>query len=107
MVKYRDRLDIIANVLEVTKDGAKKTKIMYGANLSYTLLTRYLKDVMVMGLVRSEEGNIFKLTEKGSYFLQEFYGYRETRGVVEEQLIDIEDKKAMLVYKFLNDEGTR
>ena len=104
MVRYRNRLDIIADILEVTKGGARKTRIMYGANLSYTLLTRYLKDVMVMGLVRSEEGNIFKLTEKGSGFLQEFNGYREHRGEVEEQMSDIELEKAMLMNRFLNEE---
>ena len=107
MVRYRNRLDIIADVLEVAKGGARKTKIMYGANLSYTLLTRYLKDVIDMGLVRGEDGSIFKLTEKGSDFLQEFNGYREHRVEVEEQLTDIEYEKVMLVNKFLKDEGAR
>jgi predicted transcriptional regulator len=107
MVRYRNRLDIIADVLEVAKSGARKTKIMYGANLSYTLLTRYLKDVLDLGLVKGEDGNIFKLTEKGSDFLQEFNGYREHRGEIEEQLSDIEYEKTMLLNKFLNDEGAR
>jgi predicted transcriptional regulator len=107
MVRYRDRLDIIADVLEVAKGGARKTQIMYGANLSYKLLTRYLKKVMNMGLVRREDGSIFKLTEKGSDFLQEFYGYREHLGEVEERLSDIEYMKAMLVNKYLNDERVR
>ncbi len=107
MVRYRNRLDIIADVLEVTKAGVRKTRIMYGANLSYTLLTRYLNDVLKMGLVGKKDGNIFKLTEKGSKFLQEFNGYREHRGEVEEQLSDIEYKKIMLVNRFLNDEDTR
>lgn len=104
MVRYRNKLDIIADVLEVAKDGARKTQIMYGANLSYTLLTRYLKNVMDMGLVRREDENIFKLTEKGSNFLQEFNGYREKRGEIEEQLSDIKDEKMMLLNKFLNAE---
>ena len=107
MVRHRNRLEIIADVLEVAKGGARKTQIMYGANLSHTLLTRYLKDVMDMGLVRREDGSIFKLTEKGSGFLQEFNGYRERRGEVEKQLSAIEYERVMLVNKFLNDEGTR
>jgi predicted transcriptional regulator len=107
MVRYRNRLDIIADVLEVTKGGARKTQIMYGANLSYTLLTRYLKNVMDMGLVKREDGSIFKLTEKGSDFLQEFNDYLEHRGEVEEQLTDIEYEKVMLENRFLNDEGAR
>jgi predicted transcriptional regulator len=84
MVRYRDRLDIIADVLEVAKGGARN-----------------------MGLVRREDGSIFKLTEKGSDFLQEFYGYREHLGEVEERLSDIEYMKAMLVNKYLNDERVR
>ena len=59
MVRYRNRLDIIADVLEVAKGGARKTQIMYGANLSYRLLTRYLKEVMDTGLVKREDGSIF------------------------------------------------
>ncbi len=107
MVRYRNRLDIIADILGVARGGARKTRIMYGANLSYTLLTRYLKDVVTMGLVRREDGSIFKLTEKGSAFLEEFTGYREHRGEVEEQLSDIEYEKTMLLNKFLNDEEAR
>ncbi len=107
MVRYRRRLDIIADVLEVAKGGARKTKIMYGANLSYTLLTRYLKHVMDTGLVRREDGSIFKLTEKGASFLLEFNGYCKHRGKVDEQLSDIKNMKAMLVNKFLNVENAR
>jgi predicted transcriptional regulator len=80
---------------------------MYGANLSYTLLTRYLKEVMDTGLVKKEDESTFKLTEKGFDFLQEFTGYREHLGQVEEQLSDIESMKAKLVIRFLSDEDVR
>lgn len=105
MTKYRKRLDIIADMLTVVSDGARKTHIMYTANLSYTLLIRYLTDVIDMGLVRNENGNIFKLTAKGSDFLQEFNGYRKHRGKVEEQVSDIKYEEAMLMNRFLNDES--
>ena len=104
MVKYRNRLEIIADVLAVAKEGAGKTQIMYGANLSYALLTRYLTDVIDIGLVRMEAGNTYELTEKGSNFLQEFTGYREHLREVKKQLNDIKDRKVMLVNKFLNTE---
>ncbi|MGQ9461394.1 MAG: winged helix-turn-helix domain-containing protein, partial [Candidatus Bathyarchaeaceae archaeon] len=37
MGKYRGRLDIVADILSVVNnnDGARKTRIMYQANLSY------------------------------------------------------------------------
>jgi predicted transcriptional regulator len=107
MVKYRNRLEIIADVLAVAKGGAGKTQIMYGANLSYMLLTRYLADVMDMGLVRTEGENTYTLTEKGAEFLQEFHGYRVDRREVEKQLREIQEKKAVLLNRFLNAKEAR
>jgi len=102
MIKYRDRLDIIADVLKVVKNGAKKTRIMYMANLSYTLLTRYLTDVIEKGLVRIEDGKTYELTEKGSKFLQEFTSYRKHEMKVKERVNIIQDEKVTLVNRFLN-----
>ena len=102
MAKYRSRLEIIADVLGVVSGGAKKTQIMYQANLSYKLLIHYLKDVIDMGLVKMKGENTYELTEKGSDFLREFKGYRERRVEVEEQLNEVHDKKVMLENQFLN-----
>lgn len=102
MAKYRSRLEIIADVLGVASGGARKTQIMYQANLSYKLLIHYLKDVIDMGLVKMKSENTYELTEKGSDFLREFKGYRERRVEVEEQLNEVQDKKVMLENRFLN-----
>lgn len=102
MAKYRSRLEIIADVLGVVSGGARKTKIMYQANLSYKLLIHYLKDVIDMGLVKMKGENTYELTEKGSDFLREFKGYHEHRVEVEEQLNEVHDKKVMLESRFLN-----
>ena len=100
--RYRSRLEIIADVLGVVSSGAKKTQIMYQANLSYRLLTRYLRDVLDMGLVRMMDETTYELTEKGAGFLQQFKGYYERRVQVEAQLNDVEEKKLVLVNTFLN-----
>ena len=42
MAKYRNGLSIIADILHVAGSGAKKTHIMYFANLSHELLEKYL-----------------------------------------------------------------
>jgi|GEM_PF-391873 len=102
MAKYRSRLEIIADVLGVVSGGARKTQIMYQANLSYKLLVHYLKDVIDMGLVKMKDGNTYELTEKGFDFLEEFKGYYEHRVEVEEQLNEVQDKKVMLENRFLN-----
>jgi predicted transcriptional regulator len=102
MGRYRSRLEIIADVLTVVKGGAMKTQIMYGANLSYTLLSRYLTDVMDMRMVQRQDGNLYTLTEKGFEFLQEFKGYRAQREGIEKRLQDIKDEKTRLINMFLN-----
>ncbi|UCC33140.1 MAG: hypothetical protein JSW53_05000 [Candidatus Bathyarchaeota archaeon] len=102
MGRYRSRLEIIADVLGVVKGGARKTRIMYQANLSYRLLTRYLDDVMDMGLVKAEDEGIYELTEKGIGFLQEFKGYNERRADAEDQLNNVKDEELMLENRFLN-----
>lgn len=95
-------MKIIADVLGVVRDGAKKTQVMYQANLSYRLLTRYLKDVMDLGLVRMEDGNTYELTKKGCDFLRNFRDYHERRVKVEEELNRVEDEKVILKNRFLN-----
>jgi len=102
VVRYRSRLEIVADILGVVREGARKTAIMYQANLSYKLLVSYLKYVIDMGLVRMESGNSYELTEKGSGFLREFENYRERRVEVEKELGEIEEEKMLLEDRFLN-----
>jgi len=102
MAKYRSRLEIIADVLSVVSGGARKTQIMYQANLSYKLLTQYLKDVIDMGLVKMKDRSTYELTEKGFDFLKEFKGYHERRVEAEEKLNGVQNEKVMLENRFLN-----
>jgi len=102
MAKYRSRLEIIADVLGVVSGGAKKTKIMYQANLSYKLLVHYLKDVIDMGLVKMKDGNTYELTKNGFDFLAEFKDYYERRVEAEEKLNGVQNEKTMLENRFLN-----
>ena len=107
MTKYRDRLDIIADILGIVREGARKTHIMYMANLSYTLLTRYLTEVIDMGLVRKQDKKHYLLTEKGSDFLQQFHTYRKHQAKVEERVNNVKKEKVTLVNTFLNSKNTK
>ena len=51
---------------------------MYGANLSYKLLTRYLGEVLDAGLV-CVKGACYLHTEKGKEFLQVYQDYEKRR----------------------------
>ena len=71
--KRRDKLSIIAEVVEISKTGALKTQIMYKANLSFAQLGEYLKLLEKINLLqkRMEDGKeTYAATEKGFTFLQ-------------------------------------
>jgi predicted transcriptional regulator len=71
LVKYRRRFDILADIVGVAGQGARKTRIMYFANLSYLLLTRYLADALRVGFLRAA-GEEFFVTAKGMEFLDKY-----------------------------------
>jgi len=94
MGKYRSKLQIIADILLVASKAAKKTWIMYQANLSYALLNRYLAEVMDAGLVSFKgSGDCYKITRKGQEFLDKFSEYFERRRQLEEQISGINSEK--------------
>ena len=70
-MKYRRRFEIIADVISAAQNGTKKTKIMYFANLSYRLLTKYLEDTVSVGFIQ-EIANGYRTTEKGRIFLEKY-----------------------------------
>jgi predicted transcriptional regulator len=96
MSKYRDRLQIIADMLSIVRKGAKKTQIMYQANLSYRLLGRYLREVLNAGLVKFENENNYVLTEKGKNFLNRHGEYSQLCKSLEKHLNHINNKKIVL-----------
>ena len=70
-MKYRSRTDIIAMILQAAINGATKTRIMYGAYLSYAQVKEYLSFLIEKELIRYEEGSaIYKLTQKGVQLLR-------------------------------------
>ena len=64
-------MDIAAAILEISQDGAIKTKIMYSAFLSFPQLKEYLGLLTDGGLLKYEdEERIYKTTDKGRRFLK-------------------------------------
>jgi predicted transcriptional regulator len=71
--KRRDKLGIIAEILEITKDGTLKTQIMYKASLSFSQLNSYLKFMIKSNLIHKfvDGGKeVYQATQKGLDFLQ-------------------------------------
>jgi predicted transcriptional regulator len=94
-MKYRGKLQIIADILSVIRDGAKKTHVMYQANLSFTLLRRYLSEVLEAGLVIVDD-DWYRLTSRGRKFLDRFGEYSKRCDHVEEELNHVNDAKTVL-----------
>jgi len=107
MSRYRDRLQIIADILSIAGGGAKKTRIMYQANLSYRLLCRYLDEVLDAGLVKSENGESYVLTAKGKEFLGRYRDYSRRCRSLEEHLNHVNNDKATLENMCFNSGRTR
>ena len=50
--KRRDRLFIMAEILEIARNGCLKTQIMYRANLSFAQLNEYLGFLLEVELLK-------------------------------------------------------
>jgi len=73
--QYRSRIQIAANILEIAKEGSRKTKIMYLGNLSFDLLQKYLEMLVNYELldVHGDPDKGYIATEKGKQFLEDYY----------------------------------
>lgn len=83
--RRRDRLYIMAEILEVALDGALKTQMMYRANLSFAQLNEYLKlliEIKLLEITASHERRIYKTTHKGMRYLQ---SYREINELLKKE----------------------
>jgi len=81
MMRRRNNLDIMAEVLEIARLGAKKTWIVYRANLNFKLVKEYLDELMEKRLLDSE-GSIYRTTDQGLEFLEEYKNFKKFRVVV-------------------------
>ena len=97
MGSYRGRLDIIADILSVVVANAKKTQIMYRANLSYAVLQKYLGELVDASLICFESGSAcYVLTGKGREFLEAYREYSRTNRHMETRLSKARAKKNAL-----------
>ncbi len=76
--KYRSQMRIYVDIMRtIQKEGnaAKPTRILYGANLSHDRLTKYIEELKTNGVIEefsNADEHLFRLTQKGIEFLNEF-----------------------------------
>jgi predicted transcriptional regulator len=79
---HRSNFDIIADILDASYGGAKKTNLMYRCNLSFKQLKGYSRFLLENGLLRlngrtrENETVMFEVTEKGREFLKAYKGLK-------------------------------
>jgi len=102
MRKYRDKIEIVHDILTAVSDGARKTHIMYKANLSYKLLVSYLEEMIKADLVLSNGDGIYTLTEDGEEFLSKaklyFHLQERVRSETDKMNNEKKDLKQMLLF---------
>ena len=74
-------MDIMAEILEIARLGAKKTWIVYRANLNFKLVKEYLDELMEKRLLDSD-GSIYQTTDQGLEFLEEYRNFKKFRVIV-------------------------
>ena len=74
--KRRGKLEIITDILSVAVKDAKKTEIVYKANLNFKRVGKYLPYLEEKGLIENM-GSEYKTTEKGKRFLQDYRKMKE------------------------------
>ena len=67
-MQRRCKFDIVIAILEVVISGATKTKIVYEANLNFSLAAKYLDLLQEKRLIRIN-GGTYEMTDDGKTFL--------------------------------------
>ena len=94
---YRGRFDIIADVLNAADRNARKTQIMYKANLSFRVMQKYLAEIAAASLVNFDPATQrFTLTPKGREFLEAYKTYSKTFHNAEKRLSEVAAKRKVL-----------
>jgi predicted transcriptional regulator len=78
--KNRSRLDVIAAILRVVSGReASKTRIMYGAYVSYAQIREYMPTMLEIGLLKTsnEQQSLYRIKERGLRFLELYDGLNE------------------------------
>jgi|BEDMetMinimDraft_2_1075160.scaffolds.fasta_scaffold00645_3 predicted transcriptional regulator len=83
--RRRDRYELIGDILESVRQGSRKTRLMYTANLSFELVNKYIAFLEDRGLI-SKRGDTYFLTERGRSTLEKLRRYRDNKREMDEIL---------------------
>jgi len=84
--KNRCSLDIVRAMLSIALVRSRKTKIMYGANLSFHQVEKYLSVLLRSGLLEHDVDSGYLITEAGREFLSLYEDYLERSNVLRQEV---------------------
>ena len=79
----RSSLDVIADILDTSRGGVKKTHLMYHCNMSFAQLKKYLDLILKARLIQVQDDNphlCFRISGKGRRFLK---AYKSLKALME------------------------
>jgi predicted transcriptional regulator len=71
----RHKLDIIAEILKLSKGGSKKTRLVYQANINFTMLLKYTALLEKKNFIHMMNDQIYT-THEGLEFLEQYENMR-------------------------------
>lgn len=74
-MERRCRYEVEADILSVARDGARKTAIVYQANLNFNIVKRYLARLLKTERIR-QDGKFYYTTPRGTEFIRHVEGLR-------------------------------
>jgi predicted transcriptional regulator len=81
--RYRNRIDIIAQLLDAASSPTTKTKMMYKAMLSYVQLKEYLQMLTENDLIEYDKPDqSFTTTDKGFQFMERYEDLSKLIGAI-------------------------
>jgi predicted transcriptional regulator len=95
ITQCRRRFDILADVVRAACPGARKTRIMFLANLGYALLKRYLEAAVSLGFLRTSAEE-FLVIPRGEKFLAKYCAFRNASSHVKADLKNLKSETELL-----------
>ncbi|MCW4041860.1 MAG: transcriptional regulator [Candidatus Bathyarchaeota archaeon] len=79
MSRKRSNMEISADILRIAMGGARKSHLVYQANLNFSIIKDYLNDLSSAGLLsRPTNGSkLYTTTEKGIEFINYMNGLKQ------------------------------
>jgi predicted transcriptional regulator len=84
--KNRCSLDIVRAMLSIASVRSRKTKIMYGANLSFHQVEKYLRYLLRSGLLEHDVDSGYLITAVGRAFLSLYEEHLERSNALRQEV---------------------